>query len=150
MKSESSCRCCDPRAAAVALVRWCLGLIFFFAGIGKFADPGGFANNLAQQYQKTWLPPLLVSLFARVLPFWEVIVGALLLLGLFRNSALFATGVLLILLVFGQALAGNGAVVFYNTGYLFMTAAVLFLGDYDDWVLFPRPLEANPPPAALP
>src|SRR5439155_20342944 len=108
------------------------------------------ANNLAQQYQRPWLARLRGSRFARVLPCWEVIVGALLLLGLFRNSGLFATGVLLILLVFGQAVAGNGAVVFYNTGYLFMTAAVLFLGDYDDWVLFPRPLEANPPLAALP
>src|SRR5437867_1222224 len=117
MKANS--KCCDPRVAAVALGRWCIGLIFLFAGIGKFGDLNGFANNLAQQYQKTWLPQVLVKPFGYLLPFWEVIVGALLLLGLFRNASLFGAGILLLLLVFGQILAGNPAVVFYNTAYVF-------------------------------
>lgn len=142
--------CCDARAAGVALGRWCLGCIFLFFGLGKFPDVTGFAGHLAEQFQKTWLPAPLLKLFGCVLPFWEVVVGAFLLLGLFRTSTLFATGLLLLFLVFGQVLVGNGQVVFYNTSYLFMTAALLFLGEYDRWVLFPRKTKdpGSAPPAA--
>src|SRR5713226_6757292 len=125
------CRCCSPRAAAVALGRWCLGLIFLFFGLPKLHDLAGFAQHLAEQFQKTWLPPALVSTFGYVLPFAEVGLGALLLLGLFRNVVLFATGLLLVSLTFGQILQGQAQIVFFNTGYTFMTAALLFLGDYD-------------------
>ena len=145
MKLCTKCDCCDPRAAALALGRWCFGLLFFFFGLGKFAHLSGFATNLAQQFQSTWLPQLLVSLFGHVLPFWEVTVGALLIVGIFPTSTLFATGVLLLILVFGQVLLGNGAVIFNNTVYLLAVTALLFLQDYDTWVLFPRRARAPTP-----
>ena len=119
---------------------------------------GNFADMMVKSFEKSWLPPGLVSVFDHVLPFWEVIVGALLLLGLFRNAALFATGVLLIILTFGQVVLGQADVVFnnvYNVGYTFfavfnnvgftfMVAALLYLADYDQWVLFPRCRKAAP------
>ncbi len=144
MESASECKCCDPRAAALALGRWCIGMIFLFFGIGKFVSGvSGFAQHLVEQYQKTWLPNALVGGFGNVLPFLEVLLGALLLLGLFRNTTVFATGMLLLILTFGQVVAGQPQVVFFNTGYLFMTAGVLFAHPYDRWVLFPRPTAAD-------
>src|SRR3989442_813214 len=118
------CRCCSPRAAALALGRWCLGLIFLFFGLAKFKNLAGFAQQTVDQFQKTWLPPFLVRIFGHVLPFAEVVLGALLIVGLFRNVTLFATGFLLVLLTFGEVLQGQAQVVFFNTGYVFMTAGL--------------------------
>ncbi|HWH71933.1 MAG TPA: hypothetical protein VNT26_21400, partial [Candidatus Sulfotelmatobacter sp.] len=75
MKANSECGWWDPRAAAAALGRWALGVIFLFFGIGKLPDVGYFAGYLAKEFQKTWLPPVLVSLFRHVLPFLEVTLG---------------------------------------------------------------------------
>ncbi len=138
MSNAADCRACYPQAAAVALGRWCLGLIFLFFGIGKLADVVGFAANLVKQFEKTWLPPLLLNIFGHVLPFWETIVGTLLILGIFRNVTLSATGVLLLVLTFGQIVLGQPQVVFFNTVYTFLAAGLLFLERYDRWVLFPR------------
>ncbi len=145
MSADSECKCCDPRVAAVALGRWCLGVMFLFAGIGKFPHVGGFADYLLKQFEKTWLPSVLVSAFGHVLPFVEVILGVILLLGFFRSVALFGTGVLLISLMFGQVLLGQPQVVFFNTSYVFMAAGLLFMANYDKWVVFPRSRPAKPP-----
>lgn len=139
MNANAPCRACDPRAAAVALGRWCLGILFLFFGIGKFMmGIGEFAGMMSKPFEKTWLPMGLVTLFGHLLPFAETILGALLLLGLFRNVTLFCTGVLLILLTFGQVVLGGAQVVFSNTVYVFLTAGLLFLNNWDKWVLFPR------------
>ncbi len=139
MDETTSCNCCEPRAAAVALARWCLGMLFLFFGIGKLMmGVGQFVGMMSQPFEKTWLPLRLVQVFGHILPFAELILGALLLLGLFRNVALFCTGILLLVLTFGQVVLGAPQVVFFNTSYLFMTAAVLFLTNWDKWVLFPR------------
>jgi len=144
MKPKTECKVCDPRAAAVALGRWVLGILFLFFGIAKLANVSGFAEGLGRQFEKTFLPAVLVSIFGYVLPFIEATLGVLLLSGLFRNIALFATGALLILLTFGQVLLGQPQVVFFNTSYVFMTALLLFLSEYDLWVLFPRRRTESP------
>jgi len=141
----TECKCCSPKAAAVALGRWVLGILFLFAGIAKLGNVSGFAEGLLKQFEKTFLPPILVSIFGHVLPFLEITLGVLLLLGLFRNVALFATGVLLILLTFGQIVQGQPQVIFFNTSYVFMAALLLFLSEHDLWVPFPRPREAEAP-----
>jgi thiosulfate dehydrogenase [quinone] large subunit len=122
MDPEAHCAACDPRAGAVALGRWCLGTLFLFFGIGKLSNVSGFAESLGRQFEKTWLPAGLLAIFGHALPYLETILGVLLLLGLFRDLTLFATGLLLIVLTFGQVLLGNGQVIFSNTCYLFLTA----------------------------
>jgi thiosulfate dehydrogenase (quinone) large subunit len=138
MNSHVECKCCNPRAAAVALGRWVLGLLFLLAGIAKLTNVSGFVKSLVTQFEKTSLPAVLVSIFGHVLPFLETTLGVLLLLGLFRNVALFGAGILLIWLTFGQMLLGQQQVIFFNFVYVFLTAGLLFLAEHDRWVLFPR------------
>jgi thiosulfate dehydrogenase [quinone] large subunit len=128
----------DGKAAALALGRWALGLLFLVAGIGKLRDVSGFATSIVKQFEQTWLPSLLVTIFGYVLPFVELLLGLLLLSGVFRRSVLFATGVLLLHLIFGQIVLMQPQVVFFNFGYLFMTAALLFFSEYDRWTLLPE------------
>jgi thiosulfate dehydrogenase (quinone) large subunit len=133
----------DPQAAAVALGRWMLGFIFLFYGLGKLPDIAGFARMLALRFESTWLPGFLVLSFGFVLPVIEVALGALLLVGLARNGVLFATGLLLIALAFGQVVLRDPAVVFYNTVYLFLTASLLFAGRYDRWTIPVRQVKTH-------
>jgi thiosulfate dehydrogenase [quinone] large subunit len=140
MKTDWACGCCDPRVAAVALGRWCMGIVFLFYGLGKFMGEGGvtgFAGGLTKQFASTPLPQWLVSPFAHGLPFAEVSLGILLILGIARDFVLFATGLLLIVLTFGMVLQHQPAVVFNNASYVFMAAALLFASQYDRWVLLP-------------
>ena len=132
--NESRCCSCDPQSLAVALGRWAFGILFLFAGIGKISSPAGFAKFLVGQYEKTWLPNWLLTPYGYALPFIEVALGVLLLLGIARNVVLFVTGLLLLSLTFGQILL-QSPVAFNNLIYTLAVAALLFLADYDSWVL---------------
>jgi thiosulfate dehydrogenase (quinone) large subunit len=143
------CCDCDPRAAAVALGRWGLGVVLLLAGIGKLGDVPGFVNGfLVPAFKETWLPKPLVTGYGYALPFLEVGLGALLILGLFRNAVLFAAGLLLISLAFGQLLLKKPEVI-GNVTYVFFAAAVLFAGQHDRWILGPKrdATERRDPPA---
>jgi thiosulfate dehydrogenase (quinone) large subunit len=130
------CETLAPKAAAVALGRWGLGFVFLFFGVGKLLALRGFVNSyLLPQFARTWLPQWLLVPYGYVLPFVEVALGLLLLLGLARNAALVATGLLLLSLTVGQIVLQQPPVVFQNIAYLFFTAALLFLAKYDLWVL---------------
>lgn|SRR4051812_36846551 len=132
--NEFKCCSCDPRCLAVALGRWAFGILFLFAGIGKIGNPAGFAKFLLGQYEKTWLPKWLLTPFGYALPFIELTLGILLLLGIARNTVLFVTGLLLLTLTFGQIVL-QSPVAFNNLMYALGVAAVLFLAEYDYWVL---------------
>jgi thiosulfate dehydrogenase [quinone] large subunit len=127
-------RCCDPQSWAVALARWCLGVIFLFFGMGKLPDVSGFAKGLVGQFSKTWLPDWLLAPYAYAVPYVEVILGALLILGLWRNVVLSLTGLYLISLTFGLVLLKQPA-AFNNFAYTVATAAILFLERYDCLVI---------------
>ena len=133
---KGNCCQCDPRPAAVALARWTLGVIFLFAGIGKFMmGVPKFAGYIVDQFKNTPLPGPFVNVFACTLPFLEVILGVLLLLGLARNAVLFTIGVLLISLTFGQVLLQQPQTMFMNFVYTMITAAVLYAEHWDRWVV---------------
>lgn len=132
---ENSC-CLDGRAAGLALVRWGLGLLFLVGGIAKLTALGKFVQGyLAPTFAATFLPAPLVAAYGYTLPFVETIMGALLVLGLCRQPTLFLCGLTLLSLAFGQILLHKFDVVAQILVYLFMTGLLLFLGDYDRWVI---------------
>ena len=134
--------CCDPKAAAVALARWCIGIILLFAGISKFSmGIGKFAEMIPTMFEKTWLPKALLVPYGYALPFAELILGGLLIIGLLRNCAAFLSGLLFLSLMFGQFLLAMGGdekaatVMFQNMVFTFFTAGLLFLHEHDRWVI---------------
>jgi thiosulfate dehydrogenase (quinone) large subunit len=147
---NARCCGCDPRTCAVALGRWCLGMIFFFAGLGKVPNVGGFVQNILTQFEQTWLPKWLLVPYGYTLPCVEIILGTLVLLGAARNVVLFILGLCLITLTFGQMLLMQPAVMFYNLVYTFCAAGLLFLDEHDRWVVpwGNQPAAAPPSPAA--
>jgi thiosulfate dehydrogenase [quinone] large subunit len=127
----------DPKSAAVAVARWGLGLLLFYGGLGKFMGGiSGFVNGyLSTQFAKTFLPPVFISIYGHVLPFAELILGFLLILGLFRNYTLLLSGLTFISLAFGQMLLQKHEVVATLFIYIAINAALLFLDEYDCWVI---------------
>ncbi|MDD5543527.1 MAG: DoxX family membrane protein [Acidobacteriia bacterium] len=118
------------RETAYALVRLAVGLMFLWYGIYKFrAGVGGVAEGLVKQFAGR-LPAFLVSPFAHVLPFCEVIFGTLITLGLFNRVALTLAGLLMVALTMGCAVILDAPTVANN---LMTTAVVAGLLALEDW-----------------
>ncbi len=79
-----------------------LGLLFVVATLPKLADPPSFAQMI---YNYRILPGSLVNLFALVLPWFELLAGVALLLGLWTRTS--ASLISLLLLVFTAAISFN-------------------------------------------
>jgi putative oxidoreductase len=74
------------------LFRWCLGVLFIYAGLVKIVDPLGFAHAL---YNYHILPAWLINPLAIILPWIEVLAGASLLAGMMiSGGALVVSGLL--------------------------------------------------------
>lgn len=123
----------------MAVARWCIGMILLCFGIAKLVHLTGFVNDyLLPLFGKTILPNWLLIAYGYAMPFLEVGMGALLIVGLWRNGVLFLTELYLMSLAFGQILLRTPILVSANTIYVFMVGGLLFLGDYDRWI-WPRP-----------
>ena len=117
------------RELAYALLRLNLGIVFLFAGIGKFRGGlGNFAGGMLQQFSGK-LPAVLVEPFAYTLPFAETTLGALILLGLFTPAALTLSGLLLAALTFGTVMSGDFPTVAHNVQYGLVNFVLLWLAD---------------------
>ncbi len=94
------------RSWAIFFAREILGFIFFMAGVYKVFQLGplGHARKYFLPYADTFLP--IWSLWATgvVIPFVELIAGALLLVGLRIRCALISLGFVLIVVTFGHLL----------------------------------------------
>jgi thiosulfate dehydrogenase [quinone] large subunit len=96
------------------LLRLVMGFLLFFAGIGKLTGPGlkGFAGYIVSDFtEKTWLPKFMLVPYGYVLPFAELILGFLLIIGLFTRPTIIVSALMLISLMFGKILTGDHATV---------------------------------------
>ena len=119
----------NHRESGYALMRVSYGLIFLFYGIGKFM--GGLANfvgGMNQQFSGK-LPAFMVMPFAYVLPFGEIVSGALILLGLFTRAGLIISGLLLVGLTFGLVMLGRADDVAHNLIYALANFVLLWFCD---------------------
>ncbi len=114
------------RRAGHIILRVGLGLVFLFYGIGKFqTGVAAVADGMVKQFQHTFLPSALVRLFATLLPFGEVAVGALLILGVARRWALILAGLLILVLTAGTAILNLAPVVASNLVFLLVISYLL-------------------------
>jgi len=119
----------NHREIGYALLRITLGVIFLFFGIGKFI--GGISTFVGgmNQHFTGHLPSMMVTPFAYVLPFGEVIAGTLILFGLFTRVGLIISGLLLIGLTFGTVMLGDAPTVAHNLQYALVNFVLLWFSD---------------------
>ena len=77
------------------------------------------------------LPMSWVHVFLTVLPYFEGVLGVLLLLGLWSRWALTAEGLLVTVLLFGTALRSDWTVVSHQMIYLLFVFILLAVEEYD-------------------
>ena len=105
------------------------GVIFLFYGLGKFMGGlSSFVGGMNQQFSGK-LPAFMVMPFAYVLPFGELVSGALILLGLFTRAGLLIAGLLLIGLTFGLVMLGRADGVAHNLIYVLANFILLWFCD---------------------
>jgi len=125
--------CCLDRLSgsqkAEWLLRWALAVFFFFAGLGKIiGGVSAFVYQMTPGFEDTMLPVALVAGFFWIVPFLEVLLGVWLLVGFRRECALFTTGVLLVIFLFGHKIKGDGgAAIMPMFVYILTVAGALYL-----------------------
>ena len=94
------------RAWAILFARLVLGLIFFMAGVMKVFQLGplNHARKYFLPFTDTFLPVWSLWAMGVVIPFVELIAGALVILGLRVREALVALGFVLAVVTFGHLL----------------------------------------------
>jgi uncharacterized membrane protein YphA (DoxX/SURF4 family) len=94
------------RAAALLFTRMLLGLIFLMQGYGKiftYTVPRVY-NMFFKDFEKTFLPKWLIVTTAYYTSYIELICGFLLIIGLFRQCALYLLAIDLLIVSFGHGL----------------------------------------------
>jgi len=127
------------RSLARALSRISLGINLLMHGLVRLPSLGGFAQGMARDFSATMLPAALVHGFAVVLPFVELTIGALLVVGLWQRAVLSAGILLMVALVIGTALLQRWDTLTQQMIYVLLYAALLATRSWDRWSLDARP-----------
>jgi uncharacterized membrane protein YphA (DoxX/SURF4 family) len=115
------------RAWAILFARLVLGLIFFMAGVMKVFQLGplNHARKYFLPYADTFLPVWSLWAMGVVIPFVELIAGAMVILGLRVREALVALGFVLAVVTFGHLL--SEPLYEFHTHVIPRLALVLFI-----------------------
>lgn len=124
----------DTRQLAYALFRVLLGTNICLHGVTRIAAGDSiFAAKIASQFAPTILPHALVLGYALTLPWVEMIIGFLIVIGLRTRAALVAGFLVMVSLMFGTCLLQDwqtaGLQLIYGISY----AALLFLLSHDGY-----------------
>jgi len=122
------------KMTAYALLRVTLGANIAMHGFSRLiAGSADFANKLVTQFSHAPLPPSLVSLFGRNLPWLEGFFGLILIIGLRTRAALIGGALLIVVLTFGSSLIQDWQAAATQLLYAAVYAALLFLLRFNGW-----------------
>jgi len=122
------------KRTAFTLLRVTLGLNIAMHGVSRLiAGSAEFAGKLVAQFAHSPLPPSLVYLFGRNLPWVEAFFGVLLLIGLRTRAAIVGGALLILVLTFGSALLQDWQAASTQLVYATVYAALLFLLRFNGW-----------------
>jgi thiosulfate dehydrogenase [quinone] large subunit len=117
-------------------LRLALGMNELMHGITRIfmgAGLSGFLTFTQNQFKDAPLPVWQVRSFATVVPICELIIGVLLILGLWTRWALALAALLMVGIIFGTAMRSDWQLVFLQMFYSFLCALMLTWRRYDTW-----------------
>lgn len=116
--------------AAYTLLRIVVGINYFNHGATRIFNIPGFIDSMVDTMQGSWIPEFLVRVNAGFVPPVELIVGALITIGLFTRSALIACFILMAVLMYGitiiQNWDGASSQLIYNIVLFILLAGLNF------------------------
>ncbi len=133
---------CEGRelGAGAFLLRFGLGVLLLVAGIGKFTIPAGthvpqvrpeFYQYLGKTFGASGLPAIMWQPFGYAIPWIELALGILLILGIARFWTGIVGALYMLGLAFGMMIAQQHATVANNYLYFGMFAAYVILSRHD-------------------
>lgn len=123
-------------ALAFFTLRLALGVNELMHGVTRIFMNGGltaFLNFTQNQFKDAPLPVWQVRSFATVVPCCELVIGALLILGLWTRWVLAFAALLIVGIIFGTAMRGDWQIVFLQMFYSLLYSLMLMLRRYDVW-----------------
>lgn len=127
------------RGLTALVLRLALGVAFVMFGIQKYQGQraGEYPKSMIAMFEGTWLNEgslnqQATKVFATALPYAEIGLGALLIVGVATTLVAFLTGLLLVALLFGQLVLTSvnpemGAKIPTHFIYILIDAAILWL-----------------------
>ena len=101
----------EPAVLGYTSLRLGIGMSMLIHGVTRIGHIPAFAKQLLSHFAKMWLPQALIIGFAYVTPPVELLIGILVVLGLFTRLGLVAGGLWMVALIFGSTLATDYDVV---------------------------------------
>lgn len=86
------------------LLRSGIGISFFGHGVVRLPKLAGFSAWMVEKFERSMVPDALVLPFSYALPIAELVIGLLVLLGLFTRTTLIAGAVVTLMLMFGTTM----------------------------------------------
>ena len=114
------------------ILRLAVASLFAAAAIAKFQ--GGLESVVGyfqSAFKDTWLPPALVTLHARLVPYIEAIIPIWLVSGFRLKLGWVATALFMVTLAFGMMVAKQYAVAADNYRYVLICCAGLYFSQFD-------------------
>ena len=117
---------------AYFLFRLSIGVNMFFHGFMRpFTGLSAWVETIGATFVDTYLPMPLVHAFLNVLPFFEMVLGALLILGLFTRWATIAGTVMMLGLLYGNTARQDWGTAGNNMHYVLYFTGMLALHRFD-------------------
>ncbi|MEM6425931.1 MAG: DoxX family protein [Cyanobacteria bacterium P01_D01_bin.128] len=92
---------------AYTFLRVIIGVNYFNHGVTRIGNIPAFMDSMVSAMEGAWMPEVLVRINAALVPPVELIIGVLLILGLFTRGALIACLVLMLILMYGVTIVQN-------------------------------------------
>ena len=120
---------------AYLLIRLSIALSMFGHGLVRMPKLAAFSAWMVGNFEKSMLPKALVVPFSYLLPVAELLVGILLLIGLFTRFAAIAGGVVMLALIFGSTMTENWEALPSQLIHVAFFAVVLQFVESNSWAL---------------
>jgi len=115
--------------------RLALGMNFMFHGIARLGQVEKFAQGVAKGFQETFFPESLAYAYGLFIPYFELVLGFSIALGLFTRSSLFVAGIFMTSLIIGMCLQQQWGTVGTQMIYIIVIFLLLKSAEHDTWYL---------------
>lgn len=121
---------------AYALFRITLGVNMFFHGFMRIiGDTGAWAEGLVATFSDSFLPEMWIRIFLYLLPWYELVLGTLLTLGLFTWWSCVGGALMMLVLLFGNTTRQDWGTAGNNMHYTLYFCLLIAAHAWDSFCL---------------
>lgn len=117
------------------LLRLAIGMSMFGHGFVRVFKLAKFSEWMLGKYENSMLPVALVKPFSYALPIIELVIGLLIIIGLFTRQALMVGGFTMIVLIFGSCMVEDWGGIPSQMIHTFFFAVLLSFLNYNSYAI---------------